>query len=338
MVLSDFAIPIGTWRLAEPLGLLALLGIPLSWMAARRRPRIAWPTFDGFRDAPKARAGGLCHLPPLLRSAAIACLAVALARPQAIAGRQRIAARGVAIEALLDRSASMTTPDFPSTRGTATRLDTARATLARFIEGRPDDLIGLVAFAGIADRVAAPTLDHGFVLDAARAIRPARPGEAGTNLGHAIALGLGELRGTRTPKKVLVLITDGRDDPPKDLATPPISPEEAAALAPALGVTLHTIAVGRPEGPEPPAPGSGPGPDFARLRELSRLGAGRAFLANREEDLHAAFAAINRLEKSPLVGTIRTRYREGYPAWIGACLSLMLLERLLTAGPLRRLP
>ena len=276
----------------------------------------------------------------MLKSLAIICLAVAMARPQAVGGRQRIAARGVAIEAALDRSSSMTAKDFPAPNGPTSRLDAAVATFSRFVDGRPDDLIGLVAFAGIADRVAAPTLDHGFVLDAARAIRPARVGEAGTNLGHAIALGLGELRAVKTPKKVLVLITDGQDEPPKSESFPPIAPEDAARLAPGLGVTLHTIAVGRPEPLPNEAADSNadPGPDLKRLEALAKLGGGKAFVATNEADLLAIFAAIDALEKSPLTGLIRTRYREGYPPWIGLAMAMLALERLLASGPLRRLP
>lgn len=336
---ADLPASLGSWRLAEPLGLLALILVPLPWIAAGRRPRIAWPTLDGFRDARSIRAGWVGYVPGLLRSLAIACLAVALARPQAVGGRERIAARGVAIEAVLDRSSSMATADFPSARGPTTRLEAALATLAEFIAGRPDDLVGVVVFAGIADRLATPTLDHGFVLDAARAIRPARPGEAGTNLGHAIALGLGELKAVKTPKKVLILITDGRDEPPRNESSPPIEPEEAARLAPLLGVTLHTIAVGRGEATGAPGePAADPGPDLERLERLARLGGGRPFAAADRDALAAVLAEIDRIEKSPLAGTIRTRYREGYPAWIVACLASLVLERFLTAGPLRRVP
>lgn len=332
-----------SWRLAEPLGLMALALVPLPWIAARRRPRLGWPTLDGFREAPAARAGLLRHLPSMLKSAAIACLAVALARPQTVGGRVRVAGRGVAVEVLVDRSASMTAEDFPSAGKATSRLDAAKATLARFVAGRPDDLIGVATFANIPDRIAPPTLDHAFVLDACRSIRPARAGEGGTNLGHAIAFGLGEVRRATTPRKVVILLTDGRDSPAVSETVRPISPEDAARLARKLGVTLHTVAVG---GTGTPAklgdssisPIADPGPDRERLAAIADLGGGRSFQADDAGSLEDVFRAIDAIEKSPVVGTIRTRYREGYPSWIVAALILVVLDRISEAGPLRELP
>lgn len=327
------------WRLAEPAGLIALILLPVPWLATRARRRIAWPTLDGFREAPRARAGLARHLPNIVAALAILCLAVALARPRAVGGETRIAGRGVAIVVAIDRSASMAAPDFPTSTGPATRLDVAKTTLAEFVKGRADDLIGVIAFADVPRRVSPPTLDHDFVLDSVRAIRPARSGEGGTNLGHAIALGLGDLRGMASPKKVLVLLTDGRDAPSASATAAPIAPEEAASLASSLGITIHTIAVGIPGGEaKPDSPVSDPGPDVDGLKRLAELGGGRSFSASNAETLRDVFSEIDTLERSRMVATVRTRYREGYPALIAGAIGLLLVERWLRFGPLRRLP
>src|SRR5437879_4519027 len=100
-------------RLAEPGWLLLVLLVPLPWWLQWARPRIAWPSLDGF---PRRGATGLSRLAPLpvlLRGLAIAALAVALARPQSVGGQTRIAGRGVAIVVALDHSSSMNTVDFP---------------------------------------------------------------------------------------------------------------------------------------------------------------------------------------------------------------------------------
>lgn len=342
MTAASLAISWGAWHLAEPVALVAAVLAVLPWIAARRRPRLAWPSLEGFRDAPAARAGWIRHLPTLLQGLAIVCLAIALARPRAIGGQERIAARGVAIVAAIDRSSSMTTEDFPDSEGGRSRLDAAKKTLTRFIDARPDDLLGVIAFANIPRRIAPPTLDHAFVRDAVRAIRPARPGEGGTNLGHAIVAGLGDLRDVTTPRKVLVLLTDGRDEPAVSETVRPISPETAAALARELGITLHTIAIGGAgvlAGVNPNrAPMDEPGPDVDRLRELARLGGGQAFSASDAASLDAVFAAIDTLEKSPMVGTVKTRYREGYPLFVAVALACLALDRLVRSGPLRILP
>jgi Ca-activated chloride channel family protein len=285
------------------------------------------------------------HLPDLLSALAIASLAIALARPRAVGGQTRIAARGVAIVVAIDRSASMTTDDFsmPGAKTSSSRLDAAKTTLSRFIEGRPDDLIGIIAFANVPRRVSPPTLDHGFVLDSVRAIRPAREGEGGTNLGHALAEGLGDLRGLPESRRVLVLLTDGRDAPAVSDTVAPIEPEEVATLAKRLRITLHTIAVGGPGtaaklGDPKLAPVDDPGPDFERLKKIAELGGGQAFRANSMQGLDEVFKAIDTLEKSPMVGMIRTRYREGYPWFVGAAIACLVAERLLRQGFLRIMP
>src|SRR4051794_17657626 len=108
----------GRVRLAEPAWLVVLVLVGVPWLGERARPRVLWPSLGGFARGPRGLAGWPRRIPPLLRALAIACLAVALARPQTVGGQTRTAARGVAIVALLDRSPSMETLDFPA--GSAT--------------------------------------------------------------------------------------------------------------------------------------------------------------------------------------------------------------------------
>lgn len=319
-------------RLAEPGWLVLLVLTPLPWLFSRRRGRVSWPTLDGFK-AHKRRGRRLSASPDVLRGLVVVCLAVGLARPQTAVGRLRLAGQGVAIVLAVDQSSSMNTPDFPTPGGPVSRLAAARATLARFITARGDDLVGVVAFANYPDLTCPPTLDHAFLLDAVRALRPAKPGDDGTNLGDAMVLGLDALTGISPEKKVLILLTDGRNSP----AVPsPEDPEDAAGLARALGVTVHTIAVGkaRPDADGPEAEG----PDFGLLERLAGLGGGRAFVAGDAGSLDAVFEAIDALEKSPVRGEVLTRYREDYAVWAAAAFGLIAADRWLAAGRLRRLP
>ena len=333
------------WQLTEPLALLTLSFVFLPWLASWKRMRLAWPTIEGFRGAGTAKANVFRHLPTLLMSLAIVCLSFALARPRAMGGQSRVAAKGVAIVVAIDRSASMMSKDFsqPGEKPPISRLDAAKKTLSSFIKGRPDDLIGVIAFADVPRGVAPPTLDHGFVLDAVRGIRPANTSEGGTNLGRAIALGLDELRGQSTPRKVLILLTDGRDSPAVSDTVKPIAPEEAASLAKPLGITIHTIAVGAADAPDPVGdlsrrPVIDTGPDLARLEALAKLGGGTAFSASDTNGLEGVLKEIDTLERSPISGTVRTRYREGYPYFVAGAMVCLLVERLLRIGPLRILP
>ena len=321
-------------RLAEPAWLVLLVLVPLPWLWERSRPRLAWPTLEGFGRAPRTAAGRLRAAPALLRGLAVACLAVALARPQSVGGRTRVAGRGVAIVVALDQSSSMTAPV-----GSTTRLDAAKRTFARFVRGRPDDLIGLVTFANLPDLASPPTLNHPFLLEAAARVGPARPGDDGTNLGDAVIWGLGALEPPGLPrKKVLILLTDGRNEPNVPDATDPIT---AARVARDLGVTLHTIAVGRAATDAEtglPLSDVDPGPDLDLLRRMAELGGGQSFVADDPRGLDAVFRRIDALEKSPVSGTIRTRYREDYAPFVATAVALLGLDRLLAGGRLRQFP
>lgn len=331
-------------RLAEPGWLFLLALVPLPWLLARSRVRIAWPSVEGYGFVGAGALAWREAVPFVLRALAIGSVAVALARPQTVGGRTRVAGQGVAIVVALDQSSSMTTADFPDPAGPAvTRLDAAKRTIARFVAGRPDDLIGLVVFANFPDPACPLTLDHGFLNDAVRSVRTARPGDDGTNLGDAMVWALDAIKDAPTRKKVLVLVTDGRNSP----AVPkPTDPTAAARIARGLGVTVHTIAVGRAgarvRSVEPATKREvttkAEGPDLELLERLARVGGGRAFVAADAGALDRVFAAIDALEKSAVRGEVRTRYRERYGSWAVAALGLIVTDRWLASGRWRRLP
>ncbi len=335
------------WQFAHPGWFWLMVLMPLPWLLDRWRPKIGWPSFEGF--GPRRRPGWawLRWLPAALRGLAIAALAVALARPQTVGGHTRIAGKGVAIVVALDHSSSMKTIDFPADRGTRmiSRLDAAKQTFERFVEGRPDDLIGLLAFANLPDLVWPADVNHDLLAAHARAIRPARPDDDGTNIGYAIALGVDALVESSPRRKVLVLLTDGHDQPavPSGLA---IDPEQAAIMARDWGVTLHTIAIGRPGGivrgvdrqTQQPSMAEVTGPNIELLETLARTTGGISRLATDADSLGRVFREIDGLEKSEVRGQILTRYDEHYAVWAAAALGLLVLDRLLAQGRLRRLP
>ncbi|GAC1475858.1 MAG: VWA domain-containing protein [Isosphaeraceae bacterium] len=330
---------------AAPAWLILVVLAPLPWLLDRLRPRIAWPSIQGFGFVGSRAATVKGNLPFVLRGMAIVCVAVALARPRTVGGHTRIAGGGVAIIVALDQSSSMTIADFSEKPGSPpiTRLDAARNTLARFIEGRPDDLIGLVVFANYPDLASPLTLDHEFLLATVRSVRPARPGDDGTNLGDALVWSLQAIKDARPRKKVVILLTDGRNSP----AVPrPTDPSRAAEIAQGLGVVLHTIAVGKGgtviRMVEPttglPVTTESEGPDLELLERLAVLGGGRAFVATNAGELDRIFKTLDSLEKSPLRGVYRTRYREDYGPWALGALGLLLTDLILSARWVLRLP
>ncbi len=332
-------------RFAQPGWLWLMILMPLPWILERMRPRIAWPSLEGFPADRRVSWARLRRLPAMLSGLAIAALAVALARPQSVGGHTRIAGQGVAILVALDQSSSMKTLDFPSAdmAKTISRLDAAKSTFTQFVERRSDDLIGLVVFANYPELACPPILDHLFLIETVANVHVARFEDDGTNMGDAIAVGLDALLYAPPKKKVLVLLTDGHNEPagPK-----PLDPVDAALLAKDLGVTLHTIAVGHTGGPprgfDPdkprPALENVEGPNMALLEKMAALTGGRSFVATDSGGLDEIFGIIDSLEKSPVRGQILTRYDEQYATYAVIALSLLLVERFLRQGKLGRLP
>ena len=239
----------------------------------------------------------------------------------------------------------MNTLDFPTDRGTKriSRLDAAKSTFMQFVEGRSDDLIGLVVFARYPELACPPILDHHSLIESVADVQVASFDNDGTNIGDAIAVGLDALLVAPPKKKVLVLLTDGHNEP---TGPRPLDPLEAAELASRFEVTLHTIAVGHVGGPPPgfdPQRERAPhedveGPNVALLEKMAQLTGGRSFIATDTDALSEVFQTIDTLEKSPVRGQKLTRYDELYAAYAGLALTLLLAERFLRHGKLGRLP
>jgi hypothetical protein len=71
---------------------------------------------------------------------------------------------------------------------------------------------------------------------------------------------------------------------------------------------------------------------------LAELSGGVAFAATDADALAEVFKKIDELEKSPIHGRDLTRYEEHYAVWAAGALGLLILDRLLVQGRLRRLP
>ncbi|HWE29161.1 MAG TPA: VWA domain-containing protein [Polyangia bacterium] len=180
----------------------------------------------------------------VLLVAGVALLVVALARPQ-IPGRAKLTeSRGLDLVVALDFSKSMLARDiYP------TRLDRAKAELARFIDTLKGDRVGLVAFAG--ETMAYPlTVDYEAAKLFWRDLTPDDMPVGGTDLGKAITVATEELKGVRVregkkrPAQVILLITDGEDTEGKGI--------EAARKAAALGIKIFTLGIGSND--KPPVP------------------------------------------------------------------------------------
>ena len=218
--------------------LLAALPVVLLWRG-RRGPIAAVEYSDvglarEVARRSRSRIAGWLWLLPIV--AGILMIA-GLARPQRAHSRTEVTANGIDIVLGLDVSGSMQALDFEIDGQRLNRIAVVKSVVAKFIEERPNDRIGLIAFAGSPYLVSPVTLDHDWLQQNLERVNIG-VGDDGTAIGSAIAASVNRLRTTPAKSKVVILLTDGMNNTGK------ISPLSAAEAAKALGVRIYTIGVG----------------------------------------------------------------------------------------------
>jgi Ca-activated chloride channel homolog len=316
-------------RFEYPWLLLALLVVPvlLVWRARRPRTRpaaVLWGTVAGL---PKAGlASWVVEFTRVLPWAALVLAVVAAARPQQGVQQSEVDSRGVDIVLAIDISRSMSAGDM----GGGTRLDVARSTAKDFVRGRPHDRVGIVGFAGTAFTQCPLTLDHETLASLVDGLDFGLA-EDGTAIGMGLATSVQRLRESRTPSKVVVLLTDGENN------RGAIDPLTAADLARALGVKVYAVLVGRPS-IEPvtvddPVLGRvttmmNVGVDERPLVEIARRTGGRFFRAGDATTLGGIYGEIDRLERAPIRALVYREYRDLGPALLGIAAAVLALWSL----------
>jgi Ca-activated chloride channel family protein len=329
-------------RFASPL-FLALLLVPLGlawqqWRARRRPPaeRLTFPVLRLVRAAGTTARSRWHRLPAALALAGTALLISALARPQVPGDADPTRVRSRNIMLILDVSSSMKATDFQP----GNRLAVARDVLRQFIKGRQGDLMGLIVFSSRAF-VQAPLTTDIDVLD--RLVGQVEIGMLpdGTAIGTAMALGLSQLKTLPAKASVVVLITDGANN------TGEPTPRQAAEAAKALGIRIHTIGVSSPDTTSIALNGvwslrslSGrlSTRDEAALKDIAGRTGGQYYKATDPEMLKQVMAEIDPVERIEVEISETRRYHELFPWLVAGGLALLLLEMLLRATWLRRLP
>jgi len=275
-----------------PLGLLALAVLPLMLLllvlARRRQTRYAvrFSNVGVLSSVVEATRSPWRFVPPALLCAALAAIAVGLARPQVSVSAER--KQGTVVLAL-DRSGSMLAQDVDPDRITA-----SRKAASSFVKNLPSGFaVGVVTFSDTADAVSAVSKDKA---SAQRAIAAIQAG-GGTAIGDAINSSLGLLGVTTATKpgsakgRAILLLSDGSNTQGSD-------PSTATALARRAGVRVYTIALGTPDGVvDLEALGQGPGvipvpPDPEALRAIARETGGESFTALDESTLKKVYDHI----------------------------------------------
>ncbi len=313
-----------TWHSPWMFCLLVLL-LPIWWRwLSRARPyAVQFSSVTWLKQQDRSARVRIMWIVPVLRTLAVGLLVVCIARPQRPDQETRILSEGVAIQMLVDRSSSMQAMDFESEGQPVDRLTAVKEVFRDFVlggedlDGRPDDLIGMVAFAGYADSRCPLTLDHAFLmemLEQTGIVSPDEgPDEDGTAIGDAIALAverLGDLdrrqeaaAASKIKSKFMILLTDGEN------TAGDMSPEAAAKLAAAYGIKIYAIGTGKTG--VTPMPGRDRSGklylrptrvriDEAALKQIAGITGGHYWRATDADSLREIYAEIDDLEKTEI--------------------------------------
>jgi Ca-activated chloride channel family protein len=281
-------------------------------------------------------------LPAALRAGTLVLLLIGLARPRIPDETTKIFPQGASLVLAVDISLSMVVNDFSLQGRDVSRLEAVIHFAQQFVEGkggflgRAADEIGIVAFANFPEVRCPPTLTHDVVIRQLRRLRPAPTHEQGTNIGDALILAADLLKHSTSPTKVIVLLSDGVNEPaPLPGAPEPIDPIEAARLCQSLGIRIYCIGTGRwsgrffyrdPDSGLLLAPEARP-MDRKLLSALAMATGGKFFAAEDAQALRAVWQEIDRMELGPVGPLVYRGYLELFP-WLGwPALVLLLLEQ-----------
>ncbi len=310
-------------RFEQPWVLALLLLIPALVVWRRRHPEtrraaVRWARLPGQKPGVLAALVAALEWLPWF---AFVLVVVALARPQQGLDQSEIASRGVDICLAIDISPSMRAEDM----GGGNRLEVAKNTAREFVKGRTHDRVGLVGFAATAFTQCPLTLDHDTLVELLGGLDFGLA-EDGTAIGMGLSTAVQRLRESRTPSKVVVLLTDGENN------RGAIDPLTAADLARALGVKVYTVLVGRPSLAPVPVPDPVFGTrvvmqpvsvDDRPLIEIARRTGGRFFRAGDSAALAGIYSEIDRLERAPIRATVYREYHDLGPTLLAIAAAIL---------------
>ena len=326
----------------EYLFLLVLLIPYIIWYVMKRKktePTLQVSTTRMYMKAPKSWKIYLLHAPFVLRTVAIIMVILILARPQTTDNWQNTEIEGIDIMLAVDVSTSMLAEDLKPNR-----LEAAKQVASEFINGRPNDNIGLTIFAGESFTQCPLTVDHGVLLNLFNSIKGdiAQRGliEDGTAIGMGIANAVTRLKDSKAKSKVIILLTDGSNN------RGDISPLTAAEIAKTFGVRVYTIGVG--------TQGKAPYPfqtafgvqymdvdveiDEPTLKQIAATTGGQYFRATDNASLKEIYSEIDKMEKTKISVQEYSKKQEEYKNWAILLFSLLLVEILLRNTLLRNIP
>ena len=325
-----FEYPKLLWLLLVP----ALLVAHYLYLELReRRPHLRVSTDAPWRRSGMSALAVIRHLPFVLRTAALALIVVALARPRSSSDMEKIDTEGIDIVMAMDVSTSMLARDF-----NPDRISAAKDIAVEFIAQRPTDRMGIVVFAGESYTQCPLTTDRATLINLMKEVQTDLI-EDGTAIGNGLATAVARMMDSDAKSRVVILLTDGVNNSGE------VAPLTAAEIAKTYGVRVYTIGVGA-SGMAPYPVMTPWGPDVQQmqveideelLKTIAESTGGRYFRATDNTKLSEIYTEINKMEKARTTVDSFPVYKELFGSYALAALVCLLLE-MLAVILLRRMP
>lgn len=314
---------------------LLLILIPLIvWYILKQRnanPSMGISNADAFAKMPISWKAVMMHVLFVLQLGAISCIIVALARPQTHDSMNKSRIEGTDIVIALDISGSMSAKDFHPDRFVA-----AKDVAEKFINGRENDNMGLVVFAGESLSLMPLTNDRAALVNTLRRVELGDL-QDGTAIGDGLSSAVNRISSGKARSKSIILLTDGTNN------SGDVPPSTAAEIAKGKGIKVYTIGVGTNGSMQITDPYGMPITietkiDEQTLKSIASTTGGKYFRATNKRVLQDVFDEIDKLEKTVLDVDRYTRTEEAFMPWMLAALGCLALQLILRYTLLRRIP
>lgn len=321
----------------ELLSLLVLIPILAIWQSGSRKKRQGsmLVTTTHFLSDIKSMRTWLQNIPTVLRYLALACIIVALARPQHKFSEQQTEGEGIDIVLCFDISGSMTERDF-----SPNRLEAAKDVARQFVNERTGDKMAVVIFSRQSFTLCPLTTDKTAILSQIDNIKSGYLEEEGTAIGSGLATSVDRLKNEKTKSKVIILLTDGVDFGGL------IPPDIAKEMAKFYKIKVYTIGIGSEkevdEQVQTPFGSTTNRKKLeynpALLKNIAAETGGQFFQATDVDALKKVYASINSLEKTKVKITNFDRFTEEFLPWVLAAVLLLFIELILRYTVYRTFP
>jgi Ca-activated chloride channel homolog len=319
------------------LWLLIILPVLVIWYIRKYRifrGEVQYSGFQGIAGEKRSYKAVLRHLQHVFRLLAIAALIIALAQPQSTSSDKQVNVEGIDIMMAIDISGSMLAEDLKPNR-----IEAAKQVAADFINKRPNDRIGLVAYSGVAFTQCPMTIDHAVLLGLLEKLRNNMVAD-GTAIGDGLGLAAERLRHSESISKVVILLTDGINNMGF------IDPMMAAQIAGEYGIRIYTIGIGKKgKAPYPFQTPFGIQYDYLDvqideelLRNIAEMTGGKYFRAVDNRTLQEIYDEIDMLERTKIEVAWFSRHTDKFHIPLLIALGLIFLELLFKYRIVRMLP